>query len=263
MSIKIMAEVWEYSQHSGSALLCLLAIADHANDDGVAYPGSARLASRVRVNRRHVFKLLDRLMESGELIAFNRAADEGGFTSNAYAVVSGCSENEIRRRTSKMKQDVRGIITWGGSVLENTTPTVPEDTTLVSQGTHEPPVEPPVEPTTSEGSGEVPKSPRPRDPLFDVIAEYSFGVKDTTLLNGSGGRVGKVLKEVRKVDPGVNSGRLLAFYEWYRAEYPEVSYPQDAAKFAVHYAAFLSNPLKHARKAASVRGDTRRVEHIE
>lgn len=254
MSVKIMAEVWEYSQHSGSALLCLLAIADHANDDGVAYPGASRLAKRARVKKRHVFKLLDRLIDSGELIAFNRAADEGGFTSNAYTVISGCSEEEIKRRVGKMRRDIRGIINWGTvppTVPQNTTPTVPQNTTLVSQGTHETSIETSIEPTTS--GDEDKKIQRPRNLLFDKIALRSFGVSDTTKLpKSSAGWISGIVADIKKLDEGVTPEKLDEFYSWDKAEYPDCTTVKERGKFSLHYAAFLANPEKH-RKPASQR----------
>lgn len=45
MSIRIMTEIWEYSPSSGTELLMMLAIADHANDDRECWPSIARLAT--------------------------------------------------------------------------------------------------------------------------------------------------------------------------------------------------------------------------
>jgi len=41
MSIEHMTLVWKHSKKGGTALLLLLAIADFANDDGVAWPSLA------------------------------------------------------------------------------------------------------------------------------------------------------------------------------------------------------------------------------
>ncbi len=38
MSIRVMTAVWEESRAGGVALLCLLALADHADDEGWCYP---------------------------------------------------------------------------------------------------------------------------------------------------------------------------------------------------------------------------------
>ena len=68
MSIKVSTYVWEHSTHKGTALLLMLAIADHAHDDGAgAYPSIATLARKARTTPRNVKLLLPRLEESGEL----------------------------------------------------------------------------------------------------------------------------------------------------------------------------------------------------
>jgi hypothetical protein len=67
MSIKIMSHVWEHSQHKGGDLLLLLAIADHADDQGIAFPSVARLAKKTRMTERNIQLLLKRLLSSREL----------------------------------------------------------------------------------------------------------------------------------------------------------------------------------------------------
>ncbi len=53
MSIKVASYTWEHSQHKGSALLLLLAIADHAHEDGGgAYPSIGTLAAKIRMTPR-------------------------------------------------------------------------------------------------------------------------------------------------------------------------------------------------------------------
>lgn len=49
MSIRTMARVWDQSQHSGSELLMLLALADFADDDGNSYPAVPTLAAKCRM----------------------------------------------------------------------------------------------------------------------------------------------------------------------------------------------------------------------
>ena len=52
MSIAWMNYVWEHSDQKGTSLLLLLAIADHANDDGICWPSVARLAHKARTTKR-------------------------------------------------------------------------------------------------------------------------------------------------------------------------------------------------------------------
>ncbi|MDQ3831906.1 MAG: helix-turn-helix domain-containing protein [Candidatus Tectomicrobia bacterium] len=67
MSIAIMTHVWQRSQHKGSELLLLLAIADNANDQGIAYPSVRTLAKKTRLSRRNVQYLINKVEQSGEL----------------------------------------------------------------------------------------------------------------------------------------------------------------------------------------------------
>lgn len=77
MSVKVMAHVWEHSQHKGSDLLTLLAIADHADDDGQAYPSIQRLAYKTRMTERNVQYVLKKLEQSNELTMHRNQGPHG------------------------------------------------------------------------------------------------------------------------------------------------------------------------------------------
>lgn len=84
MSIKVMTQIWEESLEKGSALLLLLAIADHAHDDGTgAYPSIQKLAEKSRMTTRNVQLLLRRLEADGELAIF---PNEGPHGVNLYEI---------------------------------------------------------------------------------------------------------------------------------------------------------------------------------
>ena len=72
-----MTQIWERSPQKGTALLLLLAIADFANDEGVAYPSIARLAAKTRVSERSVHYVLKSLKASGELEISEQAGPRG------------------------------------------------------------------------------------------------------------------------------------------------------------------------------------------
>jgi hypothetical protein len=74
MSIKVSTEVWQGSRHKSGNLLVLLAVADHADDQGTAWPGVRLLARKARLSQRHTRRCLNELVASGELeILPNRA----------------------------------------------------------------------------------------------------------------------------------------------------------------------------------------------
>jgi hypothetical protein len=67
MSIFYMSSVWKHSKHKGSELLCLLAIADCANDEGYAWPSMDTISRKTRQSIRNTQYLVDKLVVSGEL----------------------------------------------------------------------------------------------------------------------------------------------------------------------------------------------------
>jgi hypothetical protein len=67
MSIKAMSWVWDNSKQKGAKLLVLLAIADRCDDEGVCFPGHARLAKKSRTTKQTVSKHIKALEAAGEL----------------------------------------------------------------------------------------------------------------------------------------------------------------------------------------------------
>lgn len=84
MSIRVMSRVWENSSARGGDLLVLLAIADHADDRGRAWPGIDLLARKSRLTARHVTRCLNNLVAAGELQIQNNRGPKG---TNLYQVL--------------------------------------------------------------------------------------------------------------------------------------------------------------------------------
>jgi hypothetical protein len=78
-----MARVWAESQHSGTHLLMLLAIADFADDHGRAYPAVSTLAEKCRMQPRNANVILAALRASGEL---NVKLGQGPRGTNLYRI---------------------------------------------------------------------------------------------------------------------------------------------------------------------------------
>lgn len=83
MSVKAMNAVFEHSQARLGARLVLLAIADNADDYGVAYPGVKSLAGKARISPRAVQYALDELSGLGELLIYARKSPYG---TNLYRI---------------------------------------------------------------------------------------------------------------------------------------------------------------------------------
>ncbi|MGO7177677.1 hypothetical protein ACCS91_27250 [Rhizobium ruizarguesonis] len=83
MSIKVMSIVWSRAPVQGGDLLMLLALADNADDNGVAFPAVPYLASKARMTERNVQLCLRKLERDGFIQIAHRAGPSG---ANKYRV---------------------------------------------------------------------------------------------------------------------------------------------------------------------------------
>ena len=67
MSVRVSEQVWKTSRQHGNPLLVLLALADFANDEGVAFPSVGTLAKKARLGERAVHRIVSALVTSEEL----------------------------------------------------------------------------------------------------------------------------------------------------------------------------------------------------
>lgn len=104
MSIQIMTQVWQQSQAFGSDLLIELAIADHADDHGRAFPSVQALQQKGRMSERNVQYCLKRLSSMGEL-KIDRGSGPHG--THVFWVMPGGAEpapvQSLHRRTKRRK----------------------------------------------------------------------------------------------------------------------------------------------------------------
>lgn len=68
-----MTLIWERAPYTAGSLLVLLALADWANDEGVAWPSMERLAEKARVDKRSAQRIVRQLQRDGVL-----EIEEGG-----------------------------------------------------------------------------------------------------------------------------------------------------------------------------------------
>jgi hypothetical protein len=90
MSIDCTNRVWEHSNEKGSALLLLLAIADYADENGLACASLGVLAARIRMSRRQTLRLVARLQDAAELLVLRRAG-----RGNLYVVCPGADREDL------------------------------------------------------------------------------------------------------------------------------------------------------------------------
>lgn len=87
MSVKIMAMVWDKSPASGSELLCLLAMADWANDQGGSlHPSVLTLAHKIRISESQTRRILHKFIEQGFLSVVGNAQGGKPGASRRYQI---------------------------------------------------------------------------------------------------------------------------------------------------------------------------------
>lgn len=87
MSIEVINHVWKNSKHKGSALLLMLAYADYANDQWIAWPSIESIAEKIRMSKRQTIRIRQTCIESGELCLIEEGG--GGRKTDVIAVNRG------------------------------------------------------------------------------------------------------------------------------------------------------------------------------
>ena len=127
MSVRAMAWAW-IQQISGPEKLVLMALADHADEDGICWPGNAHIARKCNLSQRSVQRHIKNLIDNGYMTAHRRYRDTGGQTSNRYILsVDGVTKSHGGGDSVSWGDDSgvtpRTIIEPS---VESTTTTVPE-----------------------------------------------------------------------------------------------------------------------------------------
>lgn len=81
-----MTRVWEHSRAEGTNLLVLLALADFADENDIAWPSKARIAERCRISPRTVIRRIKTLEAQGEL---EPAGTRGRARTRAWKITPG------------------------------------------------------------------------------------------------------------------------------------------------------------------------------
>lgn len=85
MSVRYVTRAIDEKSVTGNDRLVLIALADHADDDGVCFPGQEKLALRLGVSERTLNRVMSRLEEAGLIERSRRYREFDGFrTSDLY-----------------------------------------------------------------------------------------------------------------------------------------------------------------------------------
>ena len=173
MSIKVMTSIFEHSSQQGSCKLLLLAIADHASEDGVCWPGIPLLARYASVSERHAGNLIQKLEQAGELYV---ARNSGRGNTNMYYVTLRRTRDEIlatltrrlgippdqaERHATQIIARQKGVVQFTFSDLEKVNPGAQKGEPQCKK----------VNPSALKG--EIAVSPEPLEPSTESPSESS------------------------------------------------------------------------------------------
>lgn len=103
--MSVRASTWAWQQPiKGTAKLVLLALADHANDDGKCWPGIETVAKKCGISRIAVINNISKLRKSGFVNSERRYTEEGRRTSNVYTL---CLSTDNLHTHSLCKESLR------------------------------------------------------------------------------------------------------------------------------------------------------------
>lgn len=213
MSLKRMSAVWDESKASGSTLLLLLAIADNASDDGLAWPGIETLVKRSRLGKRAVIKQLKHIEGTGELRIYRRAGQH-----NYYIVDVGLSDEQrkaaievLSKKTGVSVEKITGELcapvndstptgepqftsTLGSGEPQDTTTGEPQDTrSIIGTVNKDRTVKEPKE--IAPAAQESPTPPRPDQALFGAICD-AFGFRAEAITKTIRGKINTAVGEL-------------------------------------------------------------------
>lgn len=69
---------------SSTSKLILVVLAEHANEEGICWPATKRIAQNASVSPRSAKRLIRQLEQGGFLSVIQRFRDDGSQTSNKY-----------------------------------------------------------------------------------------------------------------------------------------------------------------------------------
>jgi hypothetical protein len=93
MSVRVTSWVWENTKAEGAELLVLLALAEHAGNDGSCYPSMRRIAERARLSLRGAQTAMRALEAKGAIRTSRNTGPKG---CNRYTVLMHATDSVPR-----------------------------------------------------------------------------------------------------------------------------------------------------------------------
>jgi hypothetical protein len=224
MSVTAMAWVWRQNL-TPAAKIVLLAIADHADDDGGnAYPSKGTLALKTGYSERQVIRIVNELTDGGWLVEEHRqvAGIPADRMPKVYRIVMQRGDNVSPRlpldgvTSGTLRGDIRDV----------------DGVTSVSP-----------KPSKEPSKNLAPSAARKVDPLWDAVVDVC-GLSGNTLTRSERGRVATAVAELRAV--GAEPAEVSVRAQAYRRKWPNVDLTPTA--LAANWSMFAPKGVRRVDK---------------
>jgi len=224
MANAVLHRVWNTSQTRGAMRCLLLALADVADERGIAYPGVPHLASMINESTDYTGKLIDKLIGTGELF---KIAGRGRGHVTRFAVLCGL--------TDAKQAHLKGVLQDPFSIVQKGHPSTPlekrgtpigvlqsdkrgtlSDSNDHTNGASEP-HEPPItkndnhgDPHVGDGGGvrtlenylsALPMFPKTITQILALNLDPPTVIAACEMLRGAGWGIGSIADHIRKYPP--------------------------------------------------------------
>lgn len=185
MSLDVLTAIWRDPPCKGGDLLCLLAIADNADDEGFAWPSVATIAKKAAMGERGAQKCIRKLAEMGLILI---RSGGGRNKTNAYQITTNGvgeahSHQNPEQNTPPPSSPFKGVNPEQSCI--NPEPAFAKPRTPVHPNSQEPSKEPSL------------KKERARDPVLEILCSVSGVTPDaaTSFIAYRRGHKSKALTE--------------------------------------------------------------------
>ena len=159
-----MTKAWELDLKANDKLV-LLALADHANDDGECYPSLRKIEAKTGLSKQGLINAIKRLMDLGLIQKEHRNRNDGGQTSNLYTLTLDGAVNTVYSPCQQQTQSL------------STQCTPPVNTVYPVNHQDKPSIEPSIEPSINLYAEEAIKYLN-----FKLKTKYRSDAKETIKL---------------------------------------------------------------------------------
>lgn len=176
MSVEAMAWAWRQRVGNPTRKAVLIALADHADNTGVCWPGHDGIAEKCEVSRRTVIRQIEQLARDGLITVEHRRGQLGRQASNRYRLRVTESHSGTAQSDTGVTLDPESRVTFTTAQSDT------GDHSRVTPVSHEPSIEPPKNQSaalrvTESHSGPTPTEVQLVDSLiraFNVEANTRF-----------------------------------------------------------------------------------------